>query len=139
MKNNFWTKISKNGHCEELNSFRMIAHLFRQFGGHNRRYVLVCSFWRLFTIKIFPFSCWKLIMIFFYFKKIKLPARCCKMAPKWFNLLKTFHCKIFPFSCWKLIMIFIYFKKQTNYQQDVAKWLQSFQLLGQLRFHNETL
>ena len=89
----------------------MIAHLFQQFGGHSRRYVLVCSFWRLFTIKIFPFSCWKLIMIFFYFKKIKLPARCCKMAPKWFNLLKTFHCKIFPFSCWKLIMIFIYFKK----------------------------
>ena len=48
----------------------------------SRRYVLLRSFWRLFTMKIFPFSCLKLIMIFFYFKK-------------------------------------------SNYQQDVAKWLQS--------------
>ena len=66
----------------ELHHFRMIAHLFQQFLGHSTRYVLLRSFWRLFTIKIFPFSCLKLIMIFF--------------SPK-----------------------------KSNYQQDVAKWLQS--------------
>ena len=55
---------------KELNHFGEIAGLFRQIGGHRSRFVLFCSFWRLFTIKmiksvkVFPFSFWK-IMTFF--------------------------------------------------------------------------
>ena len=37
---------------KELNHFGVIAGLFRQIGGHSSRFVLFCSFWRLFTIKI---------------------------------------------------------------------------------------
>jgi hypothetical protein len=37
---------------KELNYFGVIAGLFRQIGGHSRRSVLFCSFWRLFTIKM---------------------------------------------------------------------------------------
>ena len=52
---------------KELNHFGVIAGLFRQIGGHSSRFVLFCSFWRLFTIKmiksvkVFPFSFWKII------------------------------------------------------------------------------
>jgi hypothetical protein len=64
---------------EELNHFGLIAGLFR---GHSRWYVQFCSFWICFTkitiksVKVFPFSFWKIIMIylFFYFIKIKPPA-----------------------------------------------------------------
>ena len=35
---------------KELNHFGVIADLFRQIGGHISRFVLFCSFWRLFTI-----------------------------------------------------------------------------------------
>ena len=41
---------------KELNHFGVIADLFRQIGGHNSRFVLFCSFWRLFTIKMFKIS-----------------------------------------------------------------------------------
>ena len=47
---------------KELNHFGLIADLFRQIGGHSSRFVLFCSFGRLFTIKViksvkvFPFS-----------------------------------------------------------------------------------
>ena len=50
---------------KELNHFGVIAGLFRQIGGS--RFVLFCSFWRLFTlemiksVKVFPFSFWKII------------------------------------------------------------------------------
>ena len=65
---------------KELNHFGVIADLFRQIGGHISRFVLFCSFWRLFAIKmiksvkVFPFSFWKIIYIFFYFIKFKPPA-----------------------------------------------------------------
>ena len=60
---------------KELNHFRVIACLFRHIGGHSSRFVLVCSFWRLFTIKmitnvkVFPFSFWKIITFFFTSQK----------------------------------------------------------------------
>ena len=44
-------------------------HILRQIGGHSSRFVLFCSFWRLFTIKIiksvkvFLFFFWKIIII----------------------------------------------------------------------------
>jgi hypothetical protein len=47
---------------KELNHFGVIAGLFRQIVGHSSRFVLFCSFRRLFTIKmiksvkVFPFS-----------------------------------------------------------------------------------
>ena len=65
---------------KELNHFGVIADLFRQIGGHSSWFVLFCSFWRLFTIKmiksvkVFPFSFWKIITFFFYFIKFKPPA-----------------------------------------------------------------
>ena len=65
---------------KELNHFGVIADLFRQIGGHTSRLVLFCSFWRLFTIKmiksvkVFPFSFWKIITIFFYIIKFKPPV-----------------------------------------------------------------
>ena len=66
---------------KELNHFGVIAGLFRQIGGHSSRFVLFCSFWRLFTIKmiksvkVFPFSFLKIITnFFFYFIKFKPPA-----------------------------------------------------------------
>ena len=72
---------------KELNHFGVIADLFRQIGGHSSRFVLFCSFWRLFTIKmiesvkVFPFSFWKIITrFFFYFIKLK---------PLWFNSMDT--------------------------------------------------
>ena len=80
------TRVAKNWAMSvklvssELIHFRVIARLFRQIGGHSSRFVLFCSFWRLFTIKmiksvkVFPFSFWKIIIIFFYFIKLKLPA-----------------------------------------------------------------
>ena len=80
---------------KELNHFGVIAGLFRQIGGHSSWFVLFCSFWRLFTIKmiksvkVFPFSFWKIITIFFYFIKFKPSAWTCKMAAKWFNSLDT--------------------------------------------------
>ena len=37
---------------KELNHFGVIAGLFRQIGSHSSRFVLFCSFWRLFTKKI---------------------------------------------------------------------------------------
>ena len=58
---------------KELNHFGVIADLFRQIGGHSSRFVLFCSFWRLFTIKmiksvkVFPFSFWKIITKKFFF------------------------------------------------------------------------
>ena len=61
----------------ELNHFGGIADLFRQIRGQSSRFVLFCSFWRLFTIKmiksvkVFPFSFWKIIINFFYFYFIK--------------------------------------------------------------------
>ena len=73
---NGWTKKgwkwSKNQFgielvSKELNHFGVIAGLFRQIWGHSSRFVLFCSFWRLFTIKmikrvkVFPFSFWKII------------------------------------------------------------------------------
>ena len=65
---------------KELNHFGVIAGLFWQIGSHSSRFVLFCSFWRLFTIKmiksvkVFPFSFWKIITIFFFFIKFKPPA-----------------------------------------------------------------
>ena len=65
---------------KELNHFGVIADFFRQIGGHSSRFVLFCSFWRLFTIKIikslklFAFYLWKIIIYIFYFIKIKLLA-----------------------------------------------------------------
>ena len=56
---------------KELNHFGVIAGFFQQIGGHSSRFVQSCSFWRLFTIKmiksvkVFPFSLWKIITIFF--------------------------------------------------------------------------
>ena len=41
-------------------------------GGHSSRFVLFCSFWRLFTIKminsvkVFPFSLWKILIYTFF-------------------------------------------------------------------------
>jgi hypothetical protein len=64
---------------KELNHFGVIAGLFRQIGGHSSRFVLFCSFWRLFTIKmiksvkVFPFSFWKIIT-FFLLYKIQTPG-----------------------------------------------------------------
>ena len=62
----------------ELNHFGEIAGLFWQIGCHNSRFVLFCSFWKLFTIrmiksvKVFPFSFWKIITSFlYYFIKFK--------------------------------------------------------------------
>ena len=37
---------------KELNHFGVIADLFRQIRGHSSRFVLFCSFWRLFTMKM---------------------------------------------------------------------------------------
>ena len=37
---------------KELNHFGVVAGLFRQIGGHSSRFVLFCSFRRLFTIKM---------------------------------------------------------------------------------------
>ena len=63
---------------KELNHFGVIAGLFWQIRGHSSRFMLFCSFWRLFTIKMI-----KSISLFFlknnnifflYFIKIKLPA-----------------------------------------------------------------
>ena len=65
---------------KELNHFGVIADLFRQIGGHSSRFVLFCSLWRLFTIKmiksvkVFPLSFLKIITFFFYFIKFKPPA-----------------------------------------------------------------
>ena len=66
---------------KELNHFGVIADLFRQIGGHSSRFVLFCSFWRLFTIKmiksvkVFPFSFWKIITkYFFLLHKIQTPG-----------------------------------------------------------------
>ena len=65
---------------KELNDFGVIAGLFQQIGGRSSRFVLFCSFWRLFTIKmiksvkVFPFSFWKIITIFFSSLKFKPPA-----------------------------------------------------------------
>ena len=56
---------------KELNHFGVIAGLFRQIEGHSSRFVLFCSFWRLFNIKViksvkvFPFYFWKIITFFF--------------------------------------------------------------------------
>ena len=64
---------------KELNHFGVIADLFRQIGGHSSRFVLFCSFWKLFTIKViksvkvFPFSFWKIIF-FFLLHKIQTPG-----------------------------------------------------------------
>ena len=73
---------------KELNHFGVIAGLFRQIGGHSSRFVLFCSFLRLFTIKmiksikVFPFYFWKIITIFFfYFIKFKPPAQTWKWPP----------------------------------------------------------
>ena len=72
---------------KELNHFGVIADLFRQIGGHSSRFVLFCSFWRLFTIKmiksvkVFPFSFWKIITIFFYFIKFKPRHKHAKWPP----------------------------------------------------------
>ena len=65
---------------KQLNHFGVFADLFRQIGVHSSRFVLFCTFWRLFTIKmmknvtVFPFSFWKIIIFFFHFIKIKLLA-----------------------------------------------------------------
>ena len=67
---------------KELNHFGVIADSFRQIGGHSSRFVLFCSFWRLFTmkmiksVKVFPFPVWKIITKkkSFYFLKFKPPA-----------------------------------------------------------------
>ena len=67
---------------KELNHFMVIADLFLQIGGHSSRFVLFCSFWRLFTIKmiksvkVFPFSFWKIItkIFFFLLHKIQTPG-----------------------------------------------------------------
>ena len=64
---NFYDVILNFGYAvelvsKELNHFGVIAGLFRQIGGHSSIFVLFCSFWRLFTIKmiksvkVFPFS-----------------------------------------------------------------------------------
>ena len=80
---------------KELNHFGVIAGLFQQMGGHSSRFVLFCSFWRLFTIKmiksvkVFPLSFWKIITKNSYFIKFKPTASTCKMAAKWFNSLDT--------------------------------------------------
>ena len=81
---------------KDLNHFGVIACLFRQIGGHSRSFVLFCSFWRLFAIKmiksvkVFPFSFWKIVTKFFFcFIKLKPPAQTCKMTAKWFNSLDT--------------------------------------------------
>ena len=65
---------------KELNHFGVTAGLFRQIWGHSCRFVLFCSFWRLFTIKmiksvkVFPYSFWKIITIFFLLHKIQTPG-----------------------------------------------------------------
>ena len=65
---------------KELNHFGVIACLFRQIGGHSSRFVLFCSFWRLFTIKmiksvkVFPFSFWKILNFFFLLYKNQTPG-----------------------------------------------------------------
>ena len=75
----FWPKVELVS--KELNHFGVIAGLFWQIGGHSSRFVLFCSFWRLFSmkmiksVKVFPFSFWKIItFFFFYFIKFKPPA-----------------------------------------------------------------
>ena len=65
---------------QKLIHFGVIARLFWQIGGHSSRFVLFCSFCRLFTIKmiksvkVFPFSFLKIITNLFYFIKFKPPA-----------------------------------------------------------------
>ena len=72
---------------KELNHFGVIADLFRQIGGHSSRFVLFCSFCRLFTtkmtksVKVFPFSFWKIITFFFYFIKFKPRHKYAKWPP----------------------------------------------------------
>ena len=73
----------------------MIARLFRRIGGHSSRFVLICSFWRLSTIKmiksvkVFPFSFW--FFFFFYFKKrhIKLHKLYAYTVPRSCNLIRN--------------------------------------------------
>ena len=90
---------------KELNHFGVIADLFRQIGGHSSRFMLFCFFRRLFTkkiiksVKVFPFSFWKITLFFSSYLQIKLPALCCKMAAKWFNSLDT------NFTCYTMVSI----------------------------------
>ena len=77
---------------KELNHFGVIAGLFRQIGGHSSRFVLFCSFWRLFTIKmiksvkVFPFSFLKITTtFFFYFRKFKPQHKHAKWPPSDFT------------------------------------------------------
>ena len=71
----------------ELNHFGVIAGLFQQIGGHSSRFVPFCSFWRLLTtkmiksVKVFPFSFWKIIRIFFFFIKFKPQHKHAKWPP----------------------------------------------------------
>ena len=71
----------------QTNHFGVIAGLFPQIGGHSSTFVLFCSFWRLFTIKmmksvkVFPFSFWKLIIFLFYLIKIKPRHKHAKWQP----------------------------------------------------------
>ena len=59
---------------KELNHFGVIAGLFRQIGGHSSRFVLFCSFWRLFTIIIKMIKSVKVFSLFFL-KKINIFLR----------------------------------------------------------------
>ena len=64
----FWTfcKVS----LLQVESLWGDCTFFWQIGGHSSRFVLFCSFWRIFTIKtiksviVFPFSFWKIIFFF---------------------------------------------------------------------------
>ena len=62
-----WIALKVELVSNELNHFGVIAVLFRQIGVISSRFVLFCSLWRHFTIKViksvkvFPFSFWKII------------------------------------------------------------------------------
>ena len=73
----------------ELNHFGVVAGLFRQIGGHSSRFVLFCSFWRLFTIKMiksvkvfhFLFEKWQQFFLFFYSIKFEPRHKHAKWPP----------------------------------------------------------
>ena len=54
LMNKYWILLAKKLELvsKEFNHFGVIAGLFRQIGDHSSIFVLFCSFWRLFTIKM---------------------------------------------------------------------------------------
>ena len=123
-----------------LNHFGVIECLFWQIGGYSSRFVLFCSFWRLFTIKIiksvkiFPFSFWKIIhfFFFFYFIKFRPPAKTCKMATKWLNSLDTNSSRLAFLIPWHAYLVTM---RQNNTQRPRIRDAAGFSYPGSLAVH----